>query len=227
MNKRLPPFLVVLLAFLVLPASSFGASKDEKATRAYIFASYSLIQAARASIPTAEASVATLNKQIGEECSHVALESPQNHESEKLADEVAGALWSIVYHLDAPAISKFTAVVKPLRWSNHKLTRIADNYANSLSELAALTMPNLCTDVRAWTVSGFQTVPTSTIVFDKQADAIGAATIPPKLLTPYERGSDKQVAVRTSHMELSLEHAESSIGFDDWSSLLETLGLNQ
>jgi hypothetical protein len=226
-NKRLPPVLLVLLALLIVPASSLGDSKDEKSTRAYIVARYALIQAARASIPTAEASVATLNKQIGEECPHVALESPQNHESEKLADEVAGALWSIVYHLDAPAISKFTAAVKPLRWSNHKLTRIADNYADSLSQLAALTMPSLCTDVRAWTVTGFHTVPTSTLQFDKQAEAIGAPTIPPKLLRPYARGSDKQLAVRTNRLELSLEHAESSIGFDDWSSLLETLGLNQ
>jgi hypothetical protein len=227
MSKRLPPVLLVLAALMVLPASAFGASKDQRATRSYILASYALIQAARASIPIAEASVATLDKQISEECPHVALESPQDRESERLADEVAGALWSIVYHLDATAISRFTAVVKPLRWSNHKLTHIADNYANSLSQLAALPMPNLCADVRAWTVSGFQTVPTSTSQFDKQADAIGAATIPPKLLAPYEHGSDKQIALRTNHLEVLLEHAESSIGFDDWSSLLETLGLNQ
>jgi hypothetical protein len=168
-----------------------------------------------------------LNKQIGEECPHVALESPQNGESGRLANEVAGALWSIVYRLDAPAISRFTAIVKPLRWTNHKLTHIADNYANSLSQLAALTMPNLCADVRAWTISSFHTVPASTIQFDKQAEAIGATTIPPKLLAPYEHGADKGIARRTDHLELLLERDESSIGFEDWSSLLETLGLNQ
>jgi hypothetical protein len=227
MVKRSAPVLLALLALLALPASSFGAAKNQSATRAYILASYTLIKAARATIPTAEASVATLNKQIGEECPHVALESPQNHESERLADEVAGALWSIVYHLDSAAIARFSAIVKPLRWTNHKLTHIADNYADSLSELSALTMPSLCADVRAWTASGFRTVPASTMAFDKQAEAIGAPTIPPKLLAPYEHGADKGIALRTTHLEVLLEQAETSIGFEDWSSLLETLGLNQ
>jgi hypothetical protein len=219
--------LLALLVLLALPTSSFGASKDRSSTHTYILANNALIKAARASIPIAEASVATLNKQIGEECLHVAAESPQNHQSERLANEVAGALWSIVYHLDTEAITRFNAAVKPLRWSNHKITRIAENYAKSLSQLAALPTPSLCVDARAWTASGFHTVPTSTLQFDKQSEAIGASTIPQKLLAPYERPADKRVALGTHRLEVRLEHAESSIGFDDWSSLLETLGLNQ
>jgi hypothetical protein len=227
MSKHLCPVLGALWALLVLPATSLAASKDQKATRAYVLASYSLIRAARASIPAAEAEVATLNQQIGAECPHAAPESPQNNESEQLADEVAGALWSIVYHLDAPAISRFTSIVRPLRWSNHEITGTAERYVKSLRQLTALTMPSLCTDVRAWVASGFHTVPSSTVTFDKYFSSIEATPISPKLLMPYEGKAEQQLAARTAHLEVLLGHAESTIGFDDWSSVLETVGVNQ
>jgi hypothetical protein len=33
--------------------------------------------------------------------------------------------------------------------------------------------------------------------------------------------------VRTTNLEAKLEHTETVTGFNDWDSLLETLGLNQ
>jgi hypothetical protein len=88
-------------------------------------------------------------------------------------------------------------------------------------------MPDICGDVRAWTASGFKTIPAATIVFDRRLDAIGASTIPARLLEPYEPPSLKSLAQRASRLELQLEHIETSIGFNDWNQMLETLGLNQ
>jgi hypothetical protein len=221
------PTLATLLIFMLMPCSALGKQSNRSATHAYILANYALVRSARSEVKPAEEQVAKLNAQLREECGHVASESPQNHESEQLTDEVAGALWSIVYHLDSRAINRFSSAVAPLRWTDSKLTRRAEKYATSLRELSNLTMPNLCADVRSWTVSSFHTIPTSTTEFVRHLNTIGATTIPSRQLEPYEGSSEKSLAARMDHLETMLEHAESSIGFNDWSTLLETLGLNQ
>jgi len=216
-----------MLIALLIPGSALARSRDQASTHAYILANYALVRAARAEIKPAEESVSKLNAQVTQECGHVAAESPQNHESEQLTDEVAGAMWSIVYHLDSSAIDRFAAAVKPLKWTNHKLTRRANDYADSLLELSKLTMPNLCSDVRSWTLSSFHTLPASTVEFVKHLNAIGSTTIPSKLLAPYESPSEKALAAHMDRLEKLLTDSESIIGFNYWSTLLETLGLNQ
>ena len=122
-------------------------------------------------------------------------------------------------------LHRFAAAVKPLHWSNARLTRIAHGYATSLLELSTLPLPDLCGDVRAWAASGFQTIPARTAQLDRRLEAIEGETIPPKLLAPFERGADASVVARTRSLEVKLAEEEFVVGQTDWDQVQETLAL--
>jgi hypothetical protein len=227
MKRKPTVILLCLLGLGLMPSSALGNARDIASTRAYVIANYTLVRTAHTDLPSAEARIAALNTTLGQQCPQVAANSPQNGQSQQLSNEVAGALWSIVYHTDVGAVNAFVNAVTPLHWTNHKLTRIARHYAESLRQLSDLPMPEVCADVRSWTSSGFKTVPASTIQFDKRLEAIGASTIPQRLLARYERPSIRAIASRADKLEAQLNDAETNVGFNDWNTLLETLGLSQ
>lgn len=213
---------------LALPASAVANSRDVASTRAYVLANYALVRAAHTDLHAAESSISTLNATLGQQCPQIAAEAPQNSQSQEFSKEVAGSLWSIVYHTDVSAVDAFVKAVTPLHWSKPKLTKTARRYADSLRQLTELPAPEICADLRSWIASGFKTVPASTVSFDKRLDSIGATTIPQRLLAPFERGSSiRSIAARADKLEAQLNDDESSIGFNDWDMLLETLGLSQ
>jgi len=217
----------VALGLGLAPAGAIASSADVAATHAYIQANYALARAAEAEAGGTQASVVLLKQRFGRECPNVGAGSPQNEESQKLSYEAAGALWSAGYGANAGPIRAFARKVKPLRWSNPKLTRIAQSYARSLLELATLALPDLCGDVRAWTASGFKTVPAATTSLDRRAEGIETKTIPPRLLAPYEQPADRGILARTTRLETKLLQTETVVGFSDWDLVLGTLGLNQ
>jgi hypothetical protein len=219
--------MIAALALGLTPATALATSQDVASTHAYILANFALARATEARVGTVQTDVVRLNRKLGQECRDAAAGSPQNEESQKVSHEVAGALWSVAYGADAGPIGAFVRAVKPLRWSNHKLTRMAQSYATNLRKLAALSLPNICADVRAWRASGFRTVPATTLSFNQYAESIETHTIPARLLVPFERPSDRGVVARTTHLEYELEGSEISTGFNDWELLLDTLGLNE
>src|ERR1700727_1465300 len=219
--------IATLLALGLMPATAIATPQDSASTHAYIQANFALARAAEASVGPTEASIARLNQKLGQECPKAGAGSPENDESQKASYEVAGALWSISYGAVAGPIRTFARAVRPLRWSNPKLTRLAQAYATSLSELAALPIPNLCGDVHTWSTNDFRMMPAATISFDQHVESIEGHTIPARLLLPYERPADKGILARTMRLETKLEHTETVAGFNDWDSLLENLGLNK
>lgn len=228
---RCSTILLMLLALaavpMLAPTSALATSQDAAATHAYIEANFAFAQASQARSAIAQTATVRLTGRIARECRDAGAGSPENEESQKVSYEVAGALWSVTYGADAGPIRAFTRAVAPLRWSNPKLTRAAQSYARSLRELSTLALPNLCADVRTWSAGGFRTIPAATIRFDKYVEAIEGHTIAPRLLAPYERPGDRSIVERTTGLETRLEHTETVTGFNDWDTLLETLGLNQ
>jgi hypothetical protein len=219
--------VIVALTLAVAPASASAASRDTSSTHAYIVANYALARASEAKTAAAQAKIESLNRTLGQKCPRVGAGSPENAESQHVSYEAAAALWSISYGIDAGPIRIFAKAVSGLRWSNAKLTRIAHAYAKSLQGLAALPLPDLCGDVRAWTASGFKTIPATTTTIDQRAESIEPQTLSPKLLAPYEQPGDRGMVAKTTRLETTLEHTETVVGFNDWDQLLETLGLNQ
>ncbi len=219
--------LITALIFVLAPAAATATPLDVASTHAYIQANYAYVRASDAIAAPTQSSILRYNRKLRQECPHVGEGSPQNEESQIPSHEVAGALWSITYGADAGTIRSFVRAVKPLRWSNHKLTGLVARYAKSLQELAVLPLPDLCGDIRAWRASGYKTVPADTISFVQHAEAIEGHPIPARLLAPYELPNDKATVKRTLKTEGKLEEIESVTGFNDWDMLLATLSLQQ
>jgi hypothetical protein len=219
--------MVAVLMLGVAPAAASTTPRDIASTHAYIQANFALARASEARIGITQTSIERRTRQFGRECHDVGVGSPQDEEAQKLSYEAVGAVWSISYGSDAGPIRAFARAVKPLRWSNAKLTRIAQAYAKSLRQLAALPMPDLCGDARAWRASGFQTVPATTLRFDAHVESIEGHSIPARLLAPYEQAADRGALARTTRLEADLEHLEFEAGAEDWIALLDAVGLKQ
>src|SRR5437667_429320 len=175
------------LALALAPGAAIASSGDVGATHAYIQANYPLARAG----------------------------SPENEVAQPMSYEVAVALWAVAYGTAAGPIRTFVSAVRPLRWSNQRITRIAHQYATSLHELSTLPVPDLCADVRAWTANGFHTVPANVAQLDRRLEAIEGESVPQKLLAPFERGSDAGVAARTRGLEVKLAETEFMVGQTD------------
>jgi hypothetical protein len=215
--------IVAALALAVAPARALAS--DVAATHAYIQANYALNRASVSLIPQGEARIQAYNSRLARECPKAGGGSPVTEVSQPMSYEVAVALWAIAYGTAAAPIRTFVAAVKPLHWSNPRLTRIARNYATSLHELSTLPLPDLCADVRAWTASGFQAVPANVAALDKRLEAIEGESIPARLLAPYERASDAGLASRTRRLEVKLAENEFMVGQTDLIEVTQTLGL--
>jgi hypothetical protein len=226
-STRLTAIVLVFLALGVAPASAPAAPRDVTSTHAYLRANYAFARASEARVAAAQAKIEALNSTLGRQCARAGAGSPENALAQHMSYEVAVALWSISYGIDAGPIRTFAHAVDRLTWSNSKLTRIAHKYASDLQELAALKIPDLCGDVRTWTASGFKTVPTATAQLDQRVEAIEPQLLSPRLLAPYELTSDRGIVASTDRLETKLQDTETVAGFNDWEKMLETLGLNQ
>jgi hypothetical protein len=216
---------IALLWFALAPAAAGASSGDVAATHAYVQANYALNRAGVGLIKQGEANIQALNRKLARECLHAGAGSPVNELAQPMSYEVAAALWAVEYGTAAGPIRTFVAAVGHLHWSNGRITRIAHDYATSLHDLSTLPVPSLCADVRAWTASGFTAIPTNVAQLDKRVEAIEGESIPPKLLAPFERGSDASVVARTRGLERRLAEKEFVVGQDDWIEVTETLGL--
>jgi hypothetical protein len=216
---------IAVLWFALAPSAAGASPGDVAATHAYVQANYALNRAGVGLIKPVEANAQALNRKLARECLHAGAGSPVNELAQPMSYEVAAALWAVEYGTAARPIRTFVAAVGHLHWSNPRITRIAHDYATSLHDLSTLPVPNLCADVRAWTASGFTAIPANVAQLDKRVEAIEGESIPPKLLAPFERGSDASVVARTRGLEHRLAEKEFVVGQDDWIEVTETLGL--
>ncbi len=227
MPGRLTTLTAAVALALLAPAAAGAAPRDVAATHAYIQANYALARTVDTQMASTQGDILNRTEQFGRECPNAGAGSQQDEEAQKLSYEAAGAIWAVSFGANAKPIRAFARAVKPLRWSNAKLTRTARSYAKTLIALATLKTPGLCADVRAWSASGFHKVPASTLRFDAIVEGLEPRTIPPRLLAPYESAGDRGALARTTHLESQLEANEFEVGFDDWTSLLNVLGLKQ
>jgi hypothetical protein len=218
---------IAALALLASAPAAVAGQQDVAATHAYINANFTLSRAGVARIGRAQSRIDALNHKLGGECPLVGKGTPETEASQPMSYEVAAALWSVAYGTNAAPIRAFADKVKALRWSNGRITRMAQSYATSLLSMAALPLPDLCADVRAWTVSGFRTIPANVAQLDRRAEAIELNPVASQLLAPYERGADASVVASTRRLEVKLAENEFVLGQDDWLKVLSTLGLPQ
>ena len=204
-----------------------ASPQDVASTHAYLEAGYTALHATVVGWPSVEANIRKLNHKLHAECPGAAGNSPQDNEEQKLAHEVAGALWATGYDTNAATVRKFVKALSPLRWSNPKINRAAHNYIKGLQEMVALQVPNLCGDVSAWRTGGYGAVTATTSKYASHVDAIEVKEIPRNLLRPFVAPADKGLVVTDERLALRFEELEVGRGMEDWDTLLETLALNQ
>ncbi|HEY1688092.1 MAG TPA: hypothetical protein VGF95_04435 [Solirubrobacteraceae bacterium] len=235
-GSKLAAALIVIPAITAAqPSGAFAAEqrgisatqRDISATRAYVVANYALAKASEARVELVKKKITGFKQALEGECLHVGKGSPQNSKGYKLSYELAGSIDAISYSTDAAPIRKFDLAVKGLRWSNATTTRLAHTYATDLSELSALKLPSVCSDVRAWVASDYQTVPEDTLKYDQHVEAIQLQGVPEQLLTPYLEADDRAIAQRTEKLEEKLLKTEENVGYNDWFALLKATSLNQ
>lgn len=229
MFRSLTTLLVVsVLAVLVVPTSAVAASsQDISAARNVLTAGYTALNTVIRTWPSLEASLHKLDRRFAAECPGVGAGSPQSESEQRLSYEVAGALWATGYHTDAPILRKFIHKVTGQTSSNPALNRRVYKFLNGLNEMMALSVPDVCADVRAWTASGYRTIPSSTLQFDKHVEAINVEIPSPKLADPYLVPSDRGLVPKLEHLVTRFDELEFTTGQNYWDTLLETLSLNQ
>jgi hypothetical protein len=217
----------VSLALAVGPASASAAQRDVDSTQAYLVAAHTALQSVVGKWSSVESGIHQLDVRFHSECPDVGAGSPQSEEEQKLSYEVAGALWATGYHTDIKVVRAFVKAVAPLSWSNPTITRDARRFTKGLQQMAALPVPNLCGDVRAWAAGGYKAVPADTDQYDERVEAIQVKEIPRGLLLPFLPPSDRSLLAQTEHLATRFEELEFERGQIDWNTALETLGLNQ
>jgi hypothetical protein len=226
MTARSPLVLLVTLAALTvgLPSAPASAS-DLTSTQAYLQANYKLVQYADAHIPRAEASLKSVLAGVRHECPRVAAESPQDTNSEQLSNEVIGTMVTTIIKPGLQVARSFVRAAAPLRWSNRGLTRTIQAYAAKVNVLSKLAIPHLCADVKAWVASGFNTLPATTVHFDRvfMPAWVGAGELPASL-SAYEPAEDRALVRRTVQLEEKWADFEAR-AVESWGSIMDEMVL--
>lgn len=229
MLKRLAALSVAIAALCAAApaAASAASSHDVAAARTVLTSGYETLRGVLRTWPKVEASLRDLNRRFARECPGIGAGSPQTETEKRLSYEVAGALWATAYHADAPYVRRFIHRVTGVTSSNPRLNRRVYKFLNGLNEMLALQVPDICSDVRAWTASGYQRVPTSTLQFDRHVEAIDVEIPSPKLAKPYLTASDRGLVPKLERLIHRFEELEFTTGQQYWDTLLETLSVPQ
>lgn len=213
MGMRWVSALLVGLALAITPASALAKPGDVATTRRLALATDALVRAATPDVPRGLAAVRRYAAQTAAQCPGVALESPQDHDSEQLSNELVGAMTAVGYRTAAAPIATFAHAVEGLRWSNHRLTRAVHTLARKLQGISTLATPNLCGDIQAWVASHYTTLPASTVQFDRRYAAVEteAEEVPLiiSLATPYASPVNFTVLRHVERLEAKLAEAEA------------------
>jgi hypothetical protein len=220
--------LAIAAAYVGAPGSATAASShDIAAARTVLTTGYETLQAVLRNWPKVETSLRNLNHRFARECPDIGAGSPQTEAEKRLSYEVAGAQWATAYHADATIVRRFIHRVTGVTSSNPRLNRRVYKFLNGLDEMLALQVPDICSDVRAWTASGYQRIPTSTLQFDRHVEAIDVEVPSPKLAEPYLVPSDRALVPKLEHLITRFEELEFTTGQQYWNQLLETLAVPQ
>jgi hypothetical protein len=208
------------------PTPALAASGDVSTTTAYVRANYALVSSAHAKIPRAEAILQSLLRGVRSECPKAAAGSPQNTDSEALTFELVGEMRLAATRPNAGAVATFTRAVARMHWSNPQLTGAVRAYAAQLRKQSTLAVPNVCTEVSAWTASGFQTLPQATTRFNRaMGEYVAMGMLPKRLIAPYVTPAQRGLLQRTRHFEEDISEVEA-FAVETWGEIMDALALS-
>jgi hypothetical protein len=205
---------VIAVVALALPAASAQASSgDASATRAYLQAYLGQVRAEVSGLPAGLAAMEALRGQLQQECPGVLAQRPTLFQGEKLSesaldisDEVQEALYGVAERTESSVHRRFARSVAHLEWSDGGLSRLVHTYTTGEVEQAEVPAPDLCSDMRAWVASGFQSVSPAAVAYLRRKGTIlgrtgGAQEAIMGKLERYETAADKRIAGQIAEAE--------------------------
>jgi len=216
---------VVAGAIALAPAPSAVASSDATATRSYLQANYALLRVAQRNIKASEAAYKSVQHRVTAECPQAGLNSPQNPQSTQMSNEVIGAMVLSAAKPDLAAIRTYLGAVARLHWSRASVNHAVAGYRAKLGTIFKLSVPNLCADVRSWATSGFQTVPSNTVSFDKLflPNWVALGLVPSGIRT-LEDAEGRSLAQRSNAIEVQITDVEAR-AVETWGDIMNELML--
>jgi hypothetical protein len=186
--RRLGCLLLIALAVIacsVAPALARVKASDAAATHDYLEARIALDRAAEAEGASAEfKAVAALEARVKAECPGVMAGAPPHVKGEETngsEHEISGELMSVTFgaaeHVEHPAYARFERILRRLRWSNPKLTRLLRSLALEEAEQSAITPPDLCSDLKFWVASGYTAVSAGTKRYLHRLTVVSSITL--------------------------------------------------
>lgn len=167
--RRLSYLFLITLGVIVhsgAPALARVTGSDAAATHAYLKAI--LLRGVGAGSAELKA-VGALEAQVKTECPGVLAGAPPHVKGEKtnesedeISQELLSATFGAAEHVEHPAYARFQKIVRRLRWSNPKLTRLLHSLAIEQAKQSAIPPPELCADMKFWVASGYTAVSAST-----------------------------------------------------------------
>jgi hypothetical protein len=206
-------------------ASSAAAAGDAAVTQAYVQANYQALRVGISHIATSEAAAPHLLAKVRQECPLVGARSPQDGESTQMSDDVVGAIVLSAYEPDQQAIRTFIHAVAGLRWSSAPLTREIRAYTSDWQTIVGLSVPNLCSDVKAWGANGYHALPANIAAFvGKFMPAWVAPGYMPAQLERYETPATRALAARCKRFEERITEAETR-AVEPYSEIMNALAI--
>jgi hypothetical protein len=237
--------VTALIALAVAPsASSAATSTDRKATGAFLEATYVFDRAALANASASSAASAAYVAKLSGECPGVLANAPspaplgqsahatpeQTKEMKQLdaiQSELYLALLSSWLAPDHVAFEALARVVRPLRWSSARITRLAHAEVMRYEQEVGAQPPDVCADMRAWASSDYQTLPPSALAALRRltGEGDGSPSLAP-LIARQEGPALKQLARRREHVAMALQKRLGQ-ALSGVVGLLRTLGLDE
>jgi hypothetical protein len=172
--------LIALLAGCGSQASSkaAGGAKNYSATSAYLRAREAFLQSARAGISTGQAPMAAIVAHVRESCPGSLRGTPadktvagKSGSAAQVRTELAAAtfLLGLEQSLEAAqrqpqaaAGQQFEATVAALHWSDPRINKLMQTFAQIASQERHQAAPDVCREISEWSSSGYKTLPAVT-----------------------------------------------------------------
>jgi hypothetical protein len=216
---------LALTALCLAPAGAFASNADVAMTHRYLLANNRFVRTVTGNLRVSHAALARLLAKVRRECPRGAAGSPQNPESTALSNEVIGAMVFAGGRPDLPAAVAYVKAVKPMHWSDGRVTRAIQSYTRRLRLLTTIPEPPLCYDVKAWAAGGYKSLPPPTTQFDNLfVPNWVSAGILPAGLSKYESAADRRLAAREAVLEARIADFEAQ-EVETWGEIMNALEL--
>lgn len=178
--------LITLVAMACSCAAAFArvVASDAAATHAYLEAKIALRRAAVATESAVLRAIQALAARVKAECPGVLAGAPPHVKGEKtnqseleVSDELLSVGFGAGEHVEHPAKERFARVVRRLRWSNPKLTRLLRFLALEQAEQSAIPLPDLCSDMKFWVSSSYTATSAGTKRFEHRQSVVSSITL--------------------------------------------------